>query len=315
MCFFNTCKPVFFPIFKNTLKKAFHKILGFAVFCFVVFPITAQVQRENGKWGYKSGDGFLIQPIYDTIFGFDSTGRVCLACSKLKSSNTNKFIKVLVTKFNCHYYNTKGEKLMIRNQLNDTFTVFSYSKNALKQYNNSSWFFTVTAKGRKYLMTKDFRQQTFNEYAEIRTSSEKEFYITQIQNEFEVLVTGLVNTSEQVIVPYQYSDIHINPTDSLIIACAAGLRANAEDDVYDFKGKKVQSSRKHLEMATKHFLIEKVYEPKETYLIFNIETQKEIPLQADELTYYQKDEVLIRLKGDWYIYDLQTNQKRKKEKS
>ena len=31
--------------------------------------------------------------------------------------------------------------------------------------------------------------------------------------------------------------------------------------------------------------------------------------------YYKGNEVLIRLKNDWYIYDLQTNQKKLKTKS
>jgi hypothetical protein len=266
--------------------------------------------RENGKWGFKKDGAFLIKPVYDTIYGFDSTNRVCLACQKMVSNNANKFIKVHVTKYSCHYYNTKGETLMIRNQKNDTFTVFSVSKHSLRQYNNPSWFFTVGAKGRKYLMTKDFRQQTFNEYTEIRTSEEKEFYVAQTLNEFEVPVTGVVNTREDVIVPYLYSDIRINPKDSLIIACSAGLRADGEDDVYDYKGKKIQSSRRHLEMATKHFLIQKVYEPKEQYIFFEIATNKETPLQADELRYYEQDEVLIRQRNDWFIYDLKTNIKR-----
>ena len=68
-------------------------------------------------------------------------------------------------------------------------------------------------------------------------------------------------------------------------------------------------------MATKDYLIQKVYEPKECYILVNIENNTETSLVAEEMQYYKVNEVLIRLKNDWYIYDLQTNQKKLKTKS
>lgn len=275
----------------------------------------AQIVRENNKWGFKKNDAFLIKPIYDTIFGYDSTNKVCLACQKDKTANANKFIKVTITKYLCHYYDAYGNKLMIRNQFNDTFTVFSRTKNSIAQYNNNSFFFTVAAKGRKYLLTKDFRQQTFNTYHEIRTCEEPMFYVAEQQNEFEQQLMGVVNTREDVIVPFSYTGISFNTDDSLIIACTGRNSLNAADDVYDYKGKRIATSPRHLEMATSKFLIQKIFEPKEQYIFLNLETKVETALTADVVQYYKGDEVAVKIKNDWYIYDLNTNQKRPKPKS
>lgn len=278
-------------------------------------PTSAQITRENGKWGFKKDNVFLIPPIYDTIFGYDSSNKVCLACQKDKTANANKFIKVTVTKHLCHYYDAYGNKLMIRNQANDTFTVFSRTKNSIAQYNNNSFFFTVTAKGRKYLLTKDFRQQTFNTYQEITTCEEPLFYLGEQQNEFEQQLSGLVNTREDIVVPFAYAELSFNTDDSLIIACTGRNALNAADDVFDYKGKRIATSNRHLEKATSHFLIQKIYEPKEQFIFLNLETKVETPLFADEIQYYQGDEILVKIKNDWYIYDLVTNQKRPKSKS
>lgn len=282
---------------------------------FFLSPLQGQTVRENGKWGYKKDDQFLIRPIYDTIYGYDSTGRVCLACQKDKSANTNKFIKVTITKHLCHYYDNYGNKLMIRNSVNDTFTVFSRVKNSLTQYNNNSFYFTVCAKGNKYLLTKDFRQQTFKPYAEIRPCEEPLFYLAEQQNDFEQQVSGVISSMEQQIVPFAYSGISFNTGDSLIITCTGRMSNNAADDVYDYAGKKIATSNRHIELATRHFLIQKITEPKEQYIVYNLETKTEYVLQAEAISYFKNDEVLIKLKNDWYIYNLLSNQKRPKSKS
>lgn len=277
--------------------------------------LHAQLQRENNKWGFLKENTYLIPPNYDTIFGFDSTNTICLACCRIKTGSVNKFINVRVTSYNCHYYNQSGQSLIIRNQLNDTFSVFSLAKNSIRQYKNTSPFFTATVKGKKYLLTKDFKQQTFNDYAEIRAAEEPGFFVSQLFNEADRLVTGVVNAQEEPIVPFGYTDIRFNTVDSLIIACAANTLPNALDEVFNYKGQRLQQSRRHLEMATKDYLIQKVYEPKECYILVKIENNTETSLVAEEMQYYKGNEVLIRLKNDWYIYDLQTNQKKLKTKS
>ena len=63
-------------------------------------------------------------------------------------------------------------------------------------------------------------------------------------------------------------------------------------------------------MATKHFLIHKIFEPKEYYIIYNIATKEEKQLIADEVKFFMNDEILLRQKNDWYLYDLNTHQKK-----
>ena len=125
----------------------------------------------------------------------------------------------------------------------------------------------------------------------------------------------MVNTREDVVVPFSYAELSFNTDDSLIIACTGRSALNAADDVYDYNGKRIATSNRHLEKATSHFLIQKIYEPKEQYILLNLETKVETPLFADEIQYYQGDEILVKIKNDWYIYDLVTNQKRPKSKS
>lgn len=220
-----------------------------------------------------------------------------------------------MTTYSCNYFDQNGKRLVIRNQFNDTFSVFSLAKNSIRQYLNNDKYFTVTTKGKKYLLTKDFRQHSFNDYAEIRAAEESGFFVTQVYNEAEVLITGLVNDREEQIIPYSYTDISFNTQDSLIIACAANTLPHATDDVFDYKGKKVQYSRRHIVMATKDFLIQKMYEPKEYYIFLNLQNNAEASVVAEDVHYYQGNEVLIKIKNDWYIYDLKTNQKKLKGKT
>jgi hypothetical protein len=266
--------------------------------------------REGLKWGVKENESILIQPIYDTIFNFDSTGKVCMACFRIKSASANKFIKVTTTSYVCNYLNKKSEHLVIRNQLNDTFSVFAYSKNGLKQYQNNDPYFFVTTKGKKYIVYKNFQQLTFKGYHDISFSPEKKFYFTYFINEGDIVLAGLTNEREEELIAHNYAQIKINTNDSLIIACSAGVRKNADDEVFDYEGKKIIGTHRHIDMATKHFLIHKIYEPKEYYIFYNITTKEEKNVNADEVKFYEHDEILIRQKNDWYIYDLNTNLKR-----
>lgn len=266
--------------------------------------------KENLKWGVKENEQVIIKPVYDTIFNFDSTGTVCMACFRTKSASANKFIKVTSTSYACNYLNKKSERLIIRNQSNDTFSVFSFNKNVLKQYAGNNRYFTVASKGKKHIVYKNFQQVTFKGYHDISFSPDKKFYFTSFLNEGDIVLAGLTNEREEEVVPHQYSLIKINTDDSLIIACSAGVRINAEDELFDYTGKKIMGTHRHIDLATKHFLIHKIYDPKEYYILYNINTKEEKNLNAEEIKLYVHDEILIRLKNDWFIYDLTTNLKK-----
>jgi hypothetical protein len=279
------------------------------LYLLVSFCGSAQTKpfTENSKWGIKEDNKVIVEAIYDTIFNFDSTGKVCLACFKTRTASANKFIKLLVTTYSCNYLNKKRKRLSIKTPSNDTCTVFAYAKNSIKQYNHSNNYLVATVKGKKYLADKNFKQLTFKPYQEISPSADPNFYVTQVLNEWDTPLTGLVDANEKQIIPYQYSDIKVNPYDSLIIGCSAGLRPNAIDDIYFYSGKKRETCNRHVDMATKNFIIHKIYEPKEHYVLYNSQTKEEKSIEAEELHVQPHDEVLIKVKGQWFVYNLATN--------
>ena len=73
------------------------------IFWSLLFPILM-------AWGLgmafnKENESVIIPAVYDTIFNFDSTGQVCMACYKVKSASASKFIKVMTTTYVCRYLN------------------------------------------------------------------------------------------------------------------------------------------------------------------------------------------------------------------
>lgn len=296
--------------------KATYSIL-FIVFLWSADNVSSQTQtvKENTKWGIKENDSFIIPAVYDTIFNFDSTNKVCLACFKFKKASSSQFIKTMSTSYSCNYLDKKAQRLITRSEQGDTLSVFSLGKNTVSNYQSNQTIFVVSSKGKKNLVDKNFKQLTFKGYQDINLSNDKNFYFGQIINEADVVVDGLVNTKEREIIPFNYSIIKINTSDSLIIACSAGIRMNSEDFVFDYEGRKKEGSYRHIDMATKHFLIHKIFEPKEYYIFYNLETKQETNLTADELKVYRHDEILVRIKKDWYLYDLNTNIKTPFKKS
>ena len=213
------------------------------------------------------------------------------------------------TTYSCNYLNKKGQRFIARSEFGDTLSVFSLGKNTVTNYQSKQNIFVVSAKSKKNLVDKNFKQLTFKGYNDISLSNDHNFYFAEIINEGDVMVSGLINTMEREIIPFNYSIIKINTCDSLIIACCAGIRTNSEDVVFDYEGRKREASYRHIDLATKHFLIHKIFEPKEYYIFYNLETKQETILSADDVKVYKHDEILVLLKKDWYLYDLNTNQK------
>ena len=268
--------------------------------------------KENARWGIKDGNKVIINPTYDSIFNFDETGKVCLACRKMKGPS-NKIIKVTTFTYACHYLNKKGEKLRIKAGNNDTCSIFSLGKNTVTQFSDAHTTFVVGVKGLKYMVDKTFKQLTFNGHYDIGQSVEPLFYLASSIDESETILTGLIDLNEHEVIPIQYAHIRINPVDSLIMGCSAGVRANSDDDVFNYSGKKIDSYHRHVEMATKDYIVHKVFTPKEHFIIYNIKTKEEKNLQANEIHFFDHEEILIRIKDDWYIYNLKTNAKTPKQ--
>jgi hypothetical protein len=273
--------------------------------------LTAQTSifREK-KWGIRSPEGVIISAVYDTIFNFEPEGKVCLACFRVKGASGNKFFKVTTVNYSCTYLNKKSQMLTVKNDVGDTTSVFSLGKSMVKNMNDSSHYFTVSQKGKKHFLTKDFEQLTFKGYYDVMLSKVPGFYLAWQMNEVETVFCGLIDKEEHVVVPFLYSDIRVNSIDSLIMACSAGVRESADDDIYDFSGKKAASYHRHVELATREFIIHKLVAVKDDYIIYDLAKAEEKPLHAEEVQPFSSHEILVRIKHEWYLYDMKTGQKK-----
>ena len=265
--------------------------------------------KENNKWGIKENEKIIIPAVYDSVFNFDKQMKVCLACFKNKSTNTNKFIKVTSNKMYCNYLNHESKRLILRTALRDTFSVFLFGKNTVQQYNENDTLFKVSYKNNKYLVKKDFTQLTFKEYYDIDLCDDPNYYVTQVMSEADVPLFGMVSTKEEQIIPNEFSGIKLNPVDSLVMVCEAGVRNSSEDYVYNYEGKRLRSFKHHIDLATKEFIVFKVFEPKEHFVIYKVSTAEENDLEADEVRFYNKSCILIRLKNTWWVYNPSSREK------
>ncbi len=206
----------------------------------------------------------------------------------------------------------KAGRTILGLSIKDIAEAVGLNKNTVEQYRENPEAFTVSSNNKKYLVDKNLKQLTFKPYHNIKRSVDPNFYNIEVSEENNVVYAGLINKSEKEIIPHQFSNIKINPVDSLIYGCRAGLVDNYYDDVFDYTGKKIESYHKHVELPTKNYIIHKVYEPKESFLIYNIKSKQELPLKADEVHFYEQDQLLILIKNNWYVYDLLTNTKKEK---
>lgn len=266
--------------------------------------------KENLKWGIKENDKVIIKPVYDTVFNFDNSGKVCLACFKAKAPSANKFIKTITVTYSCNYLNKQSERLKIKTDEADTCTTFALGKTTLKQYTENPNYFIVATKSKKYLIAKDFSQTISKGYNEIYLTAEPKFIVTEIKDEANIVYTGLIDLKGTEIIPFQYSGVKVNNKDSIIVGCSAGIGVNGDDDIYNYSGKKLASYKRHIDMATKSFVIYKIFEPKEYYILLNLKNKEETIFNADEVTPFEKDEVLLRTKNEWYVFNLTSKQRK-----
>jgi hypothetical protein len=258
-------------------------------------------------WGFRDGKTNFLSAVYDTVFRFDSTGRVCMACSRNSEVQYRNSMKIVNNAYNCVYLNRKKQRLTVKVPGNDSCTIFGLTKNSENLYNNGSEFFIVAVKGNKYLVNKNFRQMTFKPYSNIRPTAEPEFFVTENDDEYNENNTGLITIQERTVVAHRYSSVRVNTKDSLILACSAGL-PNTQDAVYDYKGRQVFASKRHIHSANRKVMVQQVFEPKEFFVVEDVETGIEKTLAADELKLLAGHEAAVRIKKNWYCYDLKTMQ-------
>jgi hypothetical protein len=291
------------------MRKRKNKLLIILAFLLWSAPSGSQtfVKPDKGQWALFR-EGKKISGSYDTIFDFDASGKVCIGCFRRRTQLPNKLIKVYTTSWSCNYLNAAGQRLRIKVPGNDSCSVFGLSKNSVAA-KNASDLFPVTVSNKRYLVSRDFAQLTFKGLNDVNGSGYDGLYIAEQLNEAETPLTGVINTREATVIPFRYSSIGFNTADSLIIACSAGLRQNSEDEVFNYSGKKVYGSRRHIDIMTKQYAVLQVFEPEEKYFIHNLSSGTETPLEADELKHYRDQLLLVRQKRDWYLYDALTGKK------
>ena len=56
-------------------------------------------------------------------------------------------------------------------------------------------------------------------------------------------------------------------------------------------------------------MIHKIFEPREYYILLNVKSKEETIFNADEVTPFEKDKVLIRVKNEWFTFNLESKQR------
>jgi hypothetical protein len=254
--------------------------------------------KKNNKWGF-SKDGIELSPaMYDTILPFDTAKKVCMACVKTQKP-ANKFIKMNNMLVVCKYVNDKNESLVLKVK-NDTVNYFALHKKAFDYYTQYKDYLIVSARDKKYVVDKQFKQITFTGYDEIIPSSIKNHFIVENKTIGLSYIDGVIDRNEKLVVPMEYSNIKSNPFDTLFICCTAQLKLNGSDDVLDINGKKIQTFNRHIDNASKNFVIHRIFEPYEYYIVYDLKNKKEKIINAEDITYLGNDNVNIKIKGKYY---------------
>lgn len=266
--------------------------------------------KTNNKWGFKKGESIIIDPQYDTTFGFDQTNTICLV-GKINASkrSINPLTKEIKVEYIYNYINSKNEKIYIKKSNTDSVCEITLTKQSPSYYLNNNKAFAATVGGKKYLVTKKGKTLIYTAYDNIVFTKVPDFYITETKEiKNNQTFVGLLDANGNYVIQQAYSKISINPFDSMIYCCTAGIKFNGSDDIYNFKGNKIHSSAKHIQCTGKKHIIYKLYDSENTFIIFDIETGKEKSLKAEWL-YYLKNEMLVILDGEWYFYDMKTDKR------
>lgn len=263
---------------------------------------------KGNKMGCTLNGNEIIPPLYDTIFDFDKTNTICMACNEMKKGNS-KFIKIQVKAFECKYLNKSNQALFIKHTDKDSTDLFTIHKNTIKQYQSGANHFVASVGSKKYLVSKSFQLVTPAPFNEIYFTQCQNLFITETKTQNSAILLGLINTENKLIVPSEYSKIKVNDRDSLIIACSSQSKINGEDDVYNYQGKKVHSFKRHIENATKKYIIYHIFEPNEYFIILDRKSNEEKPVNGQNMVYLKDDLFALKTDGDWFYFDVVKNTK------
>ncbi len=271
----------------------------------LAFSQTITSFKSQNKWGFKQGQTIIIEPQYDSVFGFDATGQICLAgnIDPLKRS-INSLTKQVRIGYTFNYINQKNQKLYFKTQLGlDSTCNIDVTKQSSSLYLSSSDIFVAAFSGKKMLWSKKGKQISDAKHDNINFTKVTGFYVFE-----ESAVWGLMDESGKELIGPTYSKISFNTNDSLIYCCTAGSKFNGMDDVYNYKGEKIHSSNKHIQCAGKNYVIYRLYASENSFIIHDMKANTEKNLTA-EFVYYLKDNKIAMLDNDWFFYDLKSDKR------
>lgn len=273
----------------------------------VIFAQSISEFKLKNKWGFKKGESIIIEPQYDTTFGFDQTNSVALVGNiNPNKKSINPLTKEVKLEWNYFYITNSNKKVYIKHSDNDSTYEVSIAKQIPALYLNNNPSFVAMVKEKKYLLRKKGGTIQTSAFDHIHFTKVPDIYMVETKDPKNgQTYFGLIDTEGKFVVQQVYSKIRLNSYDSLLICCTAGVKYNGSDDVYNYKGQKVHSSPKHIQYCGKNYAVYKLFESENAYIIYDITNSKEHPLKA-EWVYYLKNDNLVLLDGDWYFYDMKT---------
>lgn len=290
------------------MKAKLKALILTAVFAFTfVFSKsqTLSAFKSGTKWGFKQGQTVVIEPQYDSVFGFDQTNQICLAGNEDAAKRSiNSLTRQVRKEYTFNYINTKNQKLYFKApRALDSSCNVNVTKQTASLYLGKNQTFVVSVDGKKMLVTKKGVQISDASYDNINFTKVPGFYTFEISSAW-----GLMDENAKQIIAPTYSKISFNIYDSVIYCCTAGSKYNGSDDIYNYNGEKTHTSTKHIQCAGKNFAVYRLFESENDFIIYDLKEKKERHVKA-EYIYYLKNDTVALLDDDWFLYDLKTEKR------
>lgn len=271
----------------------------------VAYSQTLSAFKQDKKWGFKQGETIVIQAQYDSVFGFDQTNQICLVGNEDAAKRSiNSLTKQVRKEYVFNYINTKNQKMYFKAPLAiDSVCNVNVNKQTASLYLGNTNVFVASVDGKKMLVTKKGVRISTAAYDNIHFTKVPGFYSFEVGS-----VWGLMDEHAKQIIAPTYSKLSFNTYDSVIYCCTAGSKFNGMDDVYNYKGEKIHTSNKHIQCAGKNYVIYRLFESENEFIIFDLKEKKEKHVKA-EYIYYLKNDTVALLDDDWFLYDLKTDKR------
>jgi hypothetical protein len=268
--------------------------------CSISYSQLLTAYRSDNKWGYKNGESIVIASQYDTALAFDQSNRIAVIGKAL----TKRSLSSTTTKkeFTYSLINSRNQKLYIHPfDGPDSICEFSLTKNMIADYMSAKELFAVGYAGKKFLFNKSGKQVS-GAVDNLHNTNIPTLFTYEIKEKTGQSYWGLIDENGKQIIPAAYSRIVINPKDSIIVCCTAGLKTNGSDDLFSFSGQRKSSSARHIDYAYRNFTIYKLHEPEISYIIQNNTEKKETALKANWAYYLPTGIMIFRQGKDHYFF-------------